>query len=302
MYDMDECYRILELAPGAAAADIHQAYRDLLMVWHPDRFPGNPRLQRKAQQKTADINEAYQRLQSSLRANYAEASPFTPHDEWYPAEQPPDDTSACDPQEQNTTPRDEPETTVHRRPSRAIWISRCATAAAVLLLAIAVTMGIISNVNEKEMEVVVIKRQIRSRETRLPQTLEAYQEAVWKNPKDSTAHYRLGEAYVALGRHDDALAAFRDAVRFRPDYAEAYDRLGQSYAALGRHDQAIEVYKQAILIKPDFASAHYHLSESYWRLGRYHDANDAYTRALLAAPEDDAAYRRFTEQGQRGVS
>jgi DnaJ domain len=60
--DLDECYRILELEPGATQADLKQAYRDLIKVWHPDRFPGDERFKRSAGAKTRQLNEAFATL------------------------------------------------------------------------------------------------------------------------------------------------------------------------------------------------------------------------------------------------
>lgn len=48
--------------------ELKKAYRDLVKVWHPDRFGGNPGLQRKAQEKLKEINLAYERLQSRSTA------------------------------------------------------------------------------------------------------------------------------------------------------------------------------------------------------------------------------------------
>jgi hypothetical protein len=59
---MDHLYEILGLKPGASLEELKRAYRDLAQVWHPDRFPGNPRLQGKAQEKLKDINAAYEQL------------------------------------------------------------------------------------------------------------------------------------------------------------------------------------------------------------------------------------------------
>src|SRR5438477_12790660 len=54
--------RILEIERGASLAEIRQAYRDQTKVWHPDRFPNDIRLQKKAEEKLKQINMAYQRL------------------------------------------------------------------------------------------------------------------------------------------------------------------------------------------------------------------------------------------------
>lgn len=64
MNDTGRCYEILELKPDASQEEIKQAYRDMVKVWHPDRFSHDPRLQQKAQEKLKEINEAYEQLQS----------------------------------------------------------------------------------------------------------------------------------------------------------------------------------------------------------------------------------------------
>ncbi len=55
-------YAVLDLDPSASPAEMQQAYRDLVQVWHPDRFAHDLRLQRKAQVKLQAINDAYARL------------------------------------------------------------------------------------------------------------------------------------------------------------------------------------------------------------------------------------------------
>ncbi len=53
---------VLGLGPAATQDEIKEAYRDLTRVWHPDRFSGDPRLQKKAEEKLKEINGAFERL------------------------------------------------------------------------------------------------------------------------------------------------------------------------------------------------------------------------------------------------
>ncbi|MDJ1179074.1 J domain-containing protein [Roseofilum sp. BLCC_M91] len=62
MRHLHHCYQILEVAPNASFEEIHQSYKDLVMVWHPDRFVHNPRLYHKAQEKIKQLNGAYEQL------------------------------------------------------------------------------------------------------------------------------------------------------------------------------------------------------------------------------------------------
>ncbi len=60
------CYQVLELQPGISLIELRQAYKDLVQVWHPDRFSHNPRLQAKAQVKMTELNHAYDTLKPIL--------------------------------------------------------------------------------------------------------------------------------------------------------------------------------------------------------------------------------------------
>jgi uncharacterized protein YjbI with pentapeptide repeats len=65
MNDLDQCYRVLGLEPGASLAEVNQAYKDLAFIWHPDRVPeDNKRLRDKAQEKLKEINQARDQLRS----------------------------------------------------------------------------------------------------------------------------------------------------------------------------------------------------------------------------------------------
>lgn len=57
--DPMQAYAILGLNPGATLEELKIAYRDLALVWHPDRFTENPRLREKAALTLQHINEAY---------------------------------------------------------------------------------------------------------------------------------------------------------------------------------------------------------------------------------------------------
>ena len=61
--DLQCWYKALDLEPGASLEEVNQAYKDLALVWHPDRLPqDSPRLQEKAQAKLKEINNARDRL------------------------------------------------------------------------------------------------------------------------------------------------------------------------------------------------------------------------------------------------
>ena len=66
MKPLDYYYAVLGVDLTATPEQLKQAYRDLVKVWHPDRFTNDPTLQSKAEAKLKEINEAYDYLQGVI--------------------------------------------------------------------------------------------------------------------------------------------------------------------------------------------------------------------------------------------
>ncbi|MEI7819830.1 MAG: J domain-containing protein [Verrucomicrobiota bacterium] len=83
MDEISTCYRILDLEPGASLEEVKRSYRELVKVWHPDRFRGDPKLQAKAEEKLKRINLAYERLchETAASAGHRTASSQPPRPE-----------------------------------------------------------------------------------------------------------------------------------------------------------------------------------------------------------------------------
>jgi len=68
----DHYHQVLGVQNGASTEELKQAHRDLVKVWHPDRFSADDqRPRRKAEAKLREINEAY----AYITANAACGSP-----------------------------------------------------------------------------------------------------------------------------------------------------------------------------------------------------------------------------------
>jgi len=64
MSDLKRCYDILEIKPGSSYEEAKLAFRDMVSIWHPDKFSNNARLQEKAEEKLKDLNAAWEELQA----------------------------------------------------------------------------------------------------------------------------------------------------------------------------------------------------------------------------------------------
>ncbi|MBY0586444.1 J domain-containing protein [bacterium] len=60
---------LLEVAPGASSEQIQKSFRELIKVWHPDRFSDQPELQRRATIKTSELTKAFQWLRRHGQVN-----------------------------------------------------------------------------------------------------------------------------------------------------------------------------------------------------------------------------------------
>jgi len=69
--------KTLGLEHGASRNEIRDAYRDLVKVWHPDRFPNDVKLRKKAEERLKEVNAAFQHLKSSENTPTAQAASAT---------------------------------------------------------------------------------------------------------------------------------------------------------------------------------------------------------------------------------
>ncbi len=87
--DLREAYRLLDLAVGASEDAVREARKTLAKVWHPDRHANDPDLAKKAQQKLADINAAFETIRDAkFPASLPDPKPAAPSREG-PAPTPP---------------------------------------------------------------------------------------------------------------------------------------------------------------------------------------------------------------------
>ncbi|HEY3854901.1 MAG TPA: DnaJ domain-containing protein [Verrucomicrobiae bacterium] len=62
MNETSRCCRVLNVTHGATFEEVKAEYRDLVKIWHPDRFSENDRLRKKAQERLKEINLAWEYL------------------------------------------------------------------------------------------------------------------------------------------------------------------------------------------------------------------------------------------------
>jgi tetratricopeptide (TPR) repeat protein len=103
-------------------------------------------------------------------------------------------------------------------------------------------------------------------------------------PDNALAHYNLGDAMLASGGTDDAIAQFKETLEINPAYVGAHNNFGTALVRQGRTVEAMAQFREAIKINPGDVQAHNCLGTALAHLGRPDEAIDEYRKALEIDP------------------
>jgi len=134
-------------------------------------------------------------------------------------------------------------------------------------------------------------------------SIPVLEEALAIEPSDADVMFQMGIAFVAEGRHEEAIIQFREATRFVPDFAEAYNKMAESYMAMNMpvyatyahgmeafsnksYNQAARLLEQAAEQLTDFAPLYLGLGLTYEQLGDLQLAQTNIKRALAIEPHN----------------
>lgn len=93
-----------------------------------------------------------------------------------------------------------------------------------------------------------------------------------KDPNLQLVMARLGDAYDAAGRTDDAIAAYKRAIELKPSFAY-YNNLGGIYGRAGKIDEASAAYQKAAELDPaQAAQAWRNFGITMYNANKYKDA------------------------------
>jgi tetratricopeptide (TPR) repeat protein len=123
--------------------------------------------------------------------------------------------------------------------------------------------------------------------------IDAFQQAIHKDPRYALAYAGLGEAYwrnfertkdvqwLELAQDADA-----HAIGIGDQFAGVHVNLGMIYAATGRSEQALVEFKRALDLDPLSVDAYRELGNTYEAMNRIKDAEATYQRAIQLRPSD----------------
>ncbi len=115
---------------------------------------------------------------------------------------------------------------------------------------------------------------------------ELLQQVVKLEPKHKDAWNDLGNAYMGLGKYDDAVTAFKTAIANNAYDGYAYNNLGRAYQRQQRYDEAVKQYQKQIEINPLDQYAHANLGAMYVSQKKFAEAIPELEKAVEMQPKN----------------
>ncbi|RUX90748.1 MULTISPECIES: sulfotransferase [unclassified Mesorhizobium] len=126
--------------------------------------------------------------------------------------------------------------------------------------------------------------------------------AVKEAPGNPHYHLTLGETYLKVGEHSDAIRHFEVASQLKVDWVEALCALGRAYTEFGRADLAVPLYERALTINGRHPLVRTGLANALVSLGRMDEATTYMREAIshrlgvAAAYDGLVSIRKFSEE------
>ena len=136
-----------------------------------------------------------------------------------------------------------------------------------------------------------LKQEAADQSTKAVTELEAAKAA--SNEKDTNLQLimaRLGDAYDAAGRTDDAISAYKRAIELKPSFAY-YNNIGGIYGRAGKIDDATAAYQKAAEVDPaQAAQAWRNFGITMYNANKYKEAIDPLKKATELDPKNPQAW------------
>lgn len=114
---------------------------------------------------------------------------------------------------------------------------------------------------------------------------QSYRRAIGMRPDGWRAYHRFGYFYMRDKQWDHAIAQFRKYVDVAPKDANSHDSLGEALLAKGSIDEALASYLEALSLDASFASSLHGAAICYDRKGMNAEAAKRYRQYAGANPE-----------------
>jgi tetratricopeptide (TPR) repeat protein len=125
---------------------------------------------------------------------------------------------------------------------------------------------------------------------RYEEAVEAYQEAILKEPQEPIYLNNLGICFTRLEKYDQAIEIFQAMIKVRPESYSANRSLGELFGLQKRYAEALPYFAKASEVSPDDPEAFYNLGACLVNTQEYDRAAAAFLKATELKPDYAAAY------------
>jgi tetratricopeptide (TPR) repeat protein len=116
---------------------------------------------------------------------------------------------------------------------------------------------------------------------------EAQKSLTEKDPNAPLVLFKLGEAYDAAGRNEEAAEAYKQAIALKPDVPGYYNNLGNVLARAGKIDEAKAAYTKSAELDPaNAATAWRNFGISLYNANRLGDAVEPFQKSAELDPKN----------------
>ncbi len=122
------------------------------------------------------------------------------------------------------------------------------------------------------------------------EAVEAYKEAILKEPEEPIYQNNLGICYTKLEKYDQAMEAFLAMLKIRPGSYSANRSLGELYGLQKKYAEALPFFAKASEVSPDDPNAFYNLGACLINTQDYDRAAGAFLKAKELQPDYAAVY------------
>ncbi|MEX1368818.1 MAG: tetratricopeptide repeat protein [Nannocystaceae bacterium] len=115
--------------------------------------------------------------------------------------------------------------------------------------------------------------------------------------KIANMHADLGDAYLALGLPDHAIAELHKALRVCPTFVDIRTKLANALRDAGRTAEALDEYQAICDLSPDYLPGRTHYGIALWQQGRREQAREQWQQVLARDPDNRSCsvYLKMTE-------
>jgi tetratricopeptide (TPR) repeat protein len=128
---------------------------------------------------------------------------------------------------------------------------------------------------------------------RFEEAMACYRLALKISPDDAKTHVNLGNVLGHLGKMQESIASSRRAIALDPTRCEAHNNLGLALAASGQFEEAVASFRRAIALNPNHVDALNNLGNTLLDLGELREAAFVYERAVRLDPQRARSHRNL---------